>query len=314
MNVKDRIKGSLYGIAVGDALGACWEGWRPKDIARLGAVTDMQDLESSPWALGEFTDDTWLTLATARAYDDIVFNPEKAANSMLVWVKINGKGCGRLTASALANLSSGRTDLYGSGHKALASSGSQGAGNGSLMRCASTGLTRKPDEIDDIIEESTVLSEITHADSRCVAACVGYNIVLANIIADNNYHDSLEKAAHIVEPINEGVSRIFSEVADGARFAWNIDNMHGMGYVNRALDRALVAYADSICLGGTFEDYILEVVNEGGDCDTNAAIAGGLLGARFGYSNIPQRWLDVLMWKDELDEATDLIMKFRENE
>lgn len=30
--IKSKIKGALYGIAVGDALGAPFEGWRPKSI------------------------------------------------------------------------------------------------------------------------------------------------------------------------------------------------------------------------------------------------------------------------------------------
>lgn len=45
---------------------------------------------------------------------------------------------------------------------------------------------------------------------------------------------------------------------------------------------------------GTFEEAIIGAVNHGGDADTIAAITGSLAGAKFGFSNIPQRWIDGL--------------------
>lgn len=44
----------------------------------------------------------------------------------------------------------------------------------------------------------------------------------------------------------------------------------------------------------TFEDTILGAVNHGGDADTIAAITGSLAGARFGYENIPVKWIEQL--------------------
>ena len=39
------------------------------------------------------------------------------------------------------------------------------------------------------------------------------------------------------------------------------------------------------------EAVLVDVVNRGGDADTNAAIAGGLLGARHGHRAVPDRWI-----------------------
>ena len=44
----------------------------------------------------------------------------------------------------------------------------------------------------------------------------------------------------------------------------------------------------------TFEDAIIGAVNHGGDADTIAAITGSLAGAKFGYDNIPKRWIEQL--------------------
>ena len=40
--------------------------------------------------------------------------------------------------------------------------------------------------------------------------------------------------------------------------------------------------------------------NLGDDADTVAAIAGQIAGAHYGYAAIPERWLRVLAWHDEL--------------
>ena len=43
--------------------------------------------------------------------------------------------------------------------------------------------------------------------------------------------------------------------------------------------------------GETVEDALVATVGKGGDTDTNAAIAGALLGAADGLSSIPRRWV-----------------------
>lgn len=50
----------------------------------------------------------------------------------------------------------------------------------------------------------------------------------------------------------------------------------------------------------TFEEGLLAVVNRGNDADTVGAVAGGMLGARFGYHAIPKRWLNRLQAHSEL--------------
>lgn len=303
--VENKVKGALYGIAVGDAMGAPWEGWRPKNIAdKFGTVRDLLEFDQA-WALGEFTDDTWLTLATARAYDGSDFAPEKAGLAMVIWMRNIGKGIGRLTNMALSNLSSGRCDIYTSGHKALASAGGRGASNGSLMKCISTGLVHSDNT--DILEETTVLSEITHADPRCVASCVGYNIVVSGAIQGYGFGPLLEEARRVTQTIDTETARIFGYVADGEPTRFDPNVMKEIGFVHRALERALIAYRDAV----SFEDEMVKVINEGGDTDTNAAIAGGLLGVRFGYDAIPSRWVEPLLDKNEIDDAIEFLMRYR---
>ncbi len=303
----DKIKGCLYGVAVGDALGAPVEGERPATIARRHGM--LKDMCGTPnFAPGEFTDDAWLTLAACRAYESNQFDPERAGQCMVIWMRTNGKGIGHLTNQALAHISSGRETVFNSGKKALASMGrNRGAGNGSLMRCASTGLVHPYTDEKDIVDESRIISEITHAHHQCVASCVAYNIILSGIIDGIDLNDCVKHASNLVKPISSETYDVIINGMNGSNFRFVPGEMTVTGYVLRSLERAITA----LFHGASFEDEIIKIVNEGGDTDTNAAIAGGLLGAKYGYGAIPSRWINDLKSKDELDEAIELLSKFR---
>ncbi len=71
---------------------------------------------------------------------------------------------------------------------------------------------------------------------------------------------------------------------------------HGSGYVLESLTIAVSAIMDT---SRSFEDLLIDVVTIGRDTDTNAAIAGGLIGARDGCNAIPATWKTPLQFGDE---------------
>jgi ADP-ribosylglycohydrolase len=46
---------------------------------------------------------------------------------------------------------------------------------------------------------------------------------------------------------------------------------------------------------------VLLAANLGDDADTVAAVTGQIAGAVWGRSSIPRRWLDRLVWRDEIE-------------
>jgi ADP-ribosyl-[dinitrogen reductase] hydrolase len=60
------------------------------------------------------------------------------------------------------------------------------------------------------------------------------------------------------------------------------------GWVRVAFEHAFFQLAHA----SEFEGALRSVVRAGGDTDTNAAITGALVGARFGLDAIPPRWVD----------------------
>ncbi|MBQ6211754.1 MAG: ADP-ribosylglycohydrolase family protein [Ruminococcus sp.] len=64
----------------------------------------------------------------------------------------------------------------------------------------------------------------------------------------------------------------------------------------------------------SYEGAVKQAIALGDDTDTTACITGGLAGVKFGYDNIPGRWLDVLRDKDKADKLVNkLIMDISAN-
>jgi ADP-ribosylglycohydrolase len=92
-----------------------------------------------------------------------------------------------------------------------------------------------------------------------------------------------------------------------------LDDSMKMGYVYKSLGAAILALRRAIhhdrgessgkgesFSRNTFENLITEIVMEGGDADTNACIAGALLGAWLGYTALPAHWRDGIEHHDWL--------------
>jgi ADP-ribosylglycohydrolase len=75
------------------------------------------------------------------------------------------------------------------------------------------------------------------------------------------------------------------------------------GYVLDSLSLAVAAVLDPRPL----PDVLVDIVRVGNDTDTNAAVAGGLLGVRDGVDAIPDRWLMTLQYRDEFLAAARIL-------
>ena len=75
-----------------------------------------------------------------------------------------------------------------------------------------------------------------------------------------------------------------------------LDDEKSMGYTLRTLGAALWAYWHAT----SYKEGILKIVLSGGDADTNAAVAGAILGAKFGIDQIPEEWKSGLLYASML--------------
>ena len=186
-------------------------------------------------------------------------------------------------------------------------------GNGSLMRCLPTALAvADPGRRQ---RESVELSALTHPDPRCTGACAAYNEIVAALIAGQTSIQAVATGlstanshggAPVVQAVRRGTTMSLPEgVAE--QLAGGPGPEGPDGEVLHSLSVAVAAVLDPRPL----EEVLVDVVRVSGDSDTDAAISGGLLGARDGAAQIPQRWVRQLRFAPEFTAAAAQIAAWR---
>jgi ADP-ribosyl-[dinitrogen reductase] hydrolase len=292
-------KASLFGLAIGDALGATNE-FKTKEAIAL----PVRDLLGGGWLglkAGEITDDTEMAMCILEAYTS-GYSLEKVAENFLRWLASKPKDIGNLTRAALGELKRGISPRE-SGRMAWEQMSQSGAGNGAIMRCTPTALLRPHDREVRVIE-TIEIARITHFDRRAVEAALWLNAMLAAFLT--KHPDPWSAAQEELEfaRAEQGWGAVRGEdvlewVERGRSMA--LEALNTSGY---ALATAQIA---AFALENTenFEDGLILAVNQGGDADTIGAVTGALLGAKYGMAAIPERWLGGLLWRSKLEKTLE---------
>ena len=158
------------------------------------------------------------------------------------------------------------------------------------MRTSIIGLCR-----DNVISSAENVCRLTHADPRCIGSCVIVSWVIHSIV----YMRKMPTQDDLLSMANAYDNRISDYLKitfDGSLDDLKLDDYYTMGYTLKTLAAALWPLYHC----GSFEEGLLTIVNAGGDADTNSAVACSLLGAKYGYSSIPSKYVDGLIHKEVL--------------
>jgi len=289
----DRARGTVLGVACGDALGRPVEFESASAIgAEHGRLDEMVGHGTWNQPAGTITDDTEQALCIARSLvEQQGFDPGDIAERFVAWYDTGPFDIGRMTAQSLTRLKRG--DAWDEAGQQVwkTSPEGQNAGNGSVMRCAPLAIPYAADR-DRLVEVSKQSSQITHADARCTHGCAVLNLTIAGLLEDaaTPLQDALDYVD--ADAPAELVTALRPLARDNAP-----DTLETSGYVVHSLQTAL---HDSLGAESA-EEAIVTAVNRGGDTDTIGAIAGAVAGARFGASQLPDRWLGAIDGADELD-------------
>ena len=294
MSKLDKIQGCLVGLAVGDALGAPLE-FLQRRVAEQTYPGGLRDMVASRnWRRGEYTDDTAMALCIAVSLLEKGFDPIDIAKRFVNWLDTDGKGCGNQIGKIL------ESDLYvmdpfGISESFYLDQPDNAAGNGALMRCAPIALFTLGDP-KKLEEYTTRISQLTHWDPKAVESCLILNKWIVECILRGN-KDPRDRIFIAPDPVWNRLGAIENLSAS---------EIESTGYTVHTLEAALWSFLTT----DSFEDAIVKAANLGGDADTIAAVTGALAGAYYGYSAIPQRWLDALMNRELLRKtAVGLVHK-----
>lgn len=288
-DVLDRARGALLGLAIGDALGAPLE-FADRDEEPI--VTEM--IGGGPFNLepGEWTDDTAMALCLA---DSLIVRQGLDMNDLMSrfvrwWragensVTGNCFDIGMTTAMALR-----RFEATG---EIVIDPDPQKAGNGSLMRLAPVAIFAGSDT-ELAVDLARRQSACTHGTPVCLDACAFFAELLADALQGADKRDVLGR-----RPIFDDVDERLAEIALGSYRIRKRDKIRSGGFVLETLEAALWA----IWHAGSFEEALVLAVNLAGDADTVGAVTGQLAGAILGASAIPERWLEKLAWREEIEQ------------
>ena len=290
---KSVVLGTLIGGAVGDAMGAPFEGLWSHSIPSTESLAESYH-EYHGYPNGQYTDDTQLTLATIesivdRGEPDVA---DIARNISELWrhQSVIGPG-GACTRAAEHYLATGRYSDMG------APEGQ--AGNGTAMRTAALGIWY-PEISESLVSTVADVSRITHKDTRSVAGGVAIALA-ANQLAYGNEVDPQALCsilAHGCEAINPELANLLRVLPDRLQ---DNDLLEFIAYSGQAepefeepiispfvFPTVLASISSLLLHPNSWIDAVTFAVRLGGDVDTLGAIVGALAGAKHGVESIPQ--------------------------
>ena len=303
MDVAHRYRGSLLGLAAGDAVGTTVEFSRPGTFT---PVTDM--VGGGPFDLkpGQWTDDTSMALCLASSLVERgTFDAEDQASRYVRWWRhgyMSSTGScfdiGNATRDALLRFEQTGEPFAGSTDRGS-------AGNGSLMRLTPVVLAFASDPLQ-AIGRAADSSRVTHGAPQAVDACRYFAGLIVGALQGREKEEILAPGFSPVPGLWDRLrlDRPVAEVASGSFLRKAPPEITGRGYVVSTLEAALWAFAVTT----TFREGCLAVVNLGDDADTTAAVYGQLAGAFYGDEGIPSAWLERLAMRATIESLADRLL------
>lgn len=280
---RDRALGVIFGQAVGDALGRGTEFMRkdevkkfyPDGLWRFEQI--VRDRHRRLWQMGEWSDDTDMMRCVMSAIVEQNGRVDymSIAAKFKQWAMNGARGMGQTTYN-LMMMGDYAERPFKAAELVWRMGRCDNAPNGSVMRTAVVGLLRH-----DVARHAENIGRLTHFDPRCVGACV----VVSELVHALVYEERVLTPADVMalaQQYDERIAAYVEKAAAGNLSSLELDDPLSMGYVLKTMGAAFWAcwHADR------FDSGLQTVVGEGGDADTNAAVAGAVMGARFGNAGL----------------------------
>ncbi|WP_354641048.1 ADP-ribosylglycohydrolase family protein [Kitasatospora camelliae] len=323
---RERVRGSLLGGALGDALG-----W-PIEFQRLDAIHDrfgpqgLTDVAAGG-RHGEVTDDTQMTLFTAegllrggtreavhRAYlrwmlTQRLSQPEREPDGWLLAQPF-------LYASRAPGMAC-TTGLAGHSYVPPVPFGEDGPVNpnskgcGTVMRSAPFGLAGLG--VERAFEFAAECAQLTHGHPTGYLAAGAFAALIERVTGGVGLRRAVEEtidqtAAYPGSGETVTALRRAVETADTSEAsAWTVERV-GLGWI---AEECLAIAVYCALAGADARQALILSVNHSGDSDSTGAVCGNLVGALYGESALPADWLTVVEGTDVIRRVADDLLAVR---
>lgn len=300
-DIKEKLRGYLYGTACADALG------RPVEHLTLEKIKEKYGekgiLEVPPDS--SWTDDTQLMLVIAKgllrgAELEIPKLMDYIAEEFVLWLNEPDLGAGATSRGAALRL---RDNIHWD------QSGIVSKTCGSLMRVGIIGFVYRNNP-EKLAQAALLSGRITHShpvsDAASVAGAYAVKLALDGLKPEEMYESLLN--------ITEGISQEFtSALRDSYEIAYSdIEDeaaLKKLGYGWYADETFAMAYFCTLRYPNDYKKAVHTAVNITGDSDSVGSVAGGILGAGLGIETIPLSWVEALKEKEKLEEMVKPLLE-----
>lgn len=274
--ILSRAQGCLLGQLAGDSLGSLVEFFTGPDIRRYYPQGIRELADGGRWdtIAGQPTDDSEMALMLARMLvEQRTYKPEQARKAYLCWLDSSPFDCGNTVYVGLR----GRPN-------------DDSQANGALMRISPLGIFGANYDLEQVAAWARQDAGLTHPHPVCIQVNALFAMAIAHTIStgvgSQDLFRQIETWAREMK-----VEYPLLQAIQGAATSPPNDYVYQQGWVLIAFRNALwqLLHASSL------EEGVTDTVMRGGDTDTNAAIAGALLGAVYGRDAIPAQWTEKIL-------------------
>jgi ADP-ribosyl-[dinitrogen reductase] hydrolase len=303
MEMKEKIKGALFGLAIGDALGVPVE-FNLREDLKAEPVTNMRGYGTWRQSPGTWSDDSSLAFCLAEGLTK-GYDLKTVAQNFIAWYKQGFWGAhhkvfdvGNATNMAIVRLMRGTEPALAGGTE------TGDNGNGSLMRIMPLLFHVKDLDVEERYRKVKEVSSITHAHFRSVFSCFIYIemslLILKGYTAKQAYAEmkNMVKDFCSGKDFNEYELGLFDRVLTGDISREEEPAIRSDGYVLHTLEASLWCILNTNDYAGA----VLKAVNLGGDTDTTACVTGGMAGLLYGYESIPGEWITALARRNDIED------------
>jgi ADP-ribosylglycohydrolase len=271
-----RAQGCLLGQLAGDALGSQVEFQWPEAIRR-GYPHGVRVLAASAcWntIAGQPTDDSEMALMLARSLAELGrYDSAEVRKSYVFWLSSGPFDCGNTVRSGL------------NGHLL-----GDSQANGALMRVSPLGIFGANHSLEQVGAWAMEDARLTHPHPVCQQANALFAMAIAFAVREG------PGAAALFGKIRLWADEL--QVEEALRRRIDASETHPPGDFMQMMGWVLIAFQNALWQllhAPSLEEGVVDTVMRGGDTDTNAAIAGTLLGAVHGRGAVPEQWVRTLL-------------------
>lgn len=300
------MKGGIFGLVVGDALGVPVE-FQDRAVRKRDPVLEMRGGGAHGQLPGTWSDDSSLALCLLDALTK-PFDINQIANTFVSWYYNSywtARGSvfdvGGTTKYALQNIARG-TPPEKAGSYDFDSNG-----NGSLMRILPLAFFIREKPLSERYELVKQVSSITHGNIVSVISCFYYIEFALQLLEGKGkieiFYALQKQIPEYLQNIgtSENVIKLFDLLFKENIYLLSEDRISSSGYVLYTLEASIWCLLTT----DTYKDSVLKAVNLGEDTDTTAAVTGGLAGICYGFESIPAEWINQLARAKDINDLIE---------